>query len=176
LENSWWIHLCSGKKIRRRQKLVKVEHVVLCGEREKLMEGLKGTGLSGRINTAFVQRVNLAIRQGTSLLVRCTWGSAQYCVELELHIEWWPGYYHFVRYHESLRLRFSTPIERKGKRTPRRYRSWTPAMAAGLTSHRCTVLELISYPLRKMPVPENPTSFVEFTNNLFNRSILPSVL
>ena len=38
---------------------------------------LKTLGLSGRLNTAFVERVNLAIRQGVSLLVRRTWGTAQ---------------------------------------------------------------------------------------------------
>lgn len=120
---------------------------MLCGEREKQTEGLKGMGMSGQIYTAFVERVNLTLRQGVSFLVRCTWGSAQYSAELELHLQWWRGYYDFVRYHESLRIRFANPIERKGKQTPRRYRSRTPAMAAGLASHRWTMLELISYPL-----------------------------
>ena len=50
------------KKIHRRRKLVKVEHLMLCGEREKLTTGLKALGLSGQINTAFVERLNLTIR------------------------------------------------------------------------------------------------------------------
>jgi transposase-like protein/IS1 family transposase len=49
------------KKIHRRRKLVKVERLMLCGEREKLTERLKGMGMSGRINTAFVERVNLTM-------------------------------------------------------------------------------------------------------------------
>jgi len=128
-------------------KLVKVEHLMLCGEREKLTTGLKALGLTGKINTAFVERINLTIRQGVAFLARRTWGAAQFTAELELHLQWWRGYYHFARYHESLRVQFSQSIQRKGKQTSRRYRSRTPAMAAGLASHRWTVLELISYPL-----------------------------
>lgn len=124
------------KKIHRRRRLVKVEYHVLLGELEKLRVGLKAVGLSGTINTAFVERLNLTIRQGVSFLVRRTWGTAQFTSELELHLQWWRGYYHFVRYHESLRIRFSNPVERKGKQTPHRYRSRAPAMAAGLASHR----------------------------------------
>ena len=125
---------------------------MLCGEQEKLITGLKALGLSGKINTAFIERLNLSIRQGVAFLVRRTWGAAQFTSELELHLQWWRGYYHFVRYHESLRVQFSRPIQRKGKQTPRHYRSRTPAMAAKLTSHRWPVLELISYPLPEGPV------------------------
>jgi IS1 family transposase len=135
------------KKIHRRRRLVKVEHLMLCGEREKMITGLKALGLSGKINTAFVERINLTIRQGVAFLARRTWGTAQFTSELELHLQWWRGYYHFVRYHESLRVQYSQPIQRKGKQIPGHYRSRTPAMAAKLTSHRWTVLELISYPL-----------------------------
>ena len=135
------------KKIHRRRKLVKVEHLMLCGEREKLTTGLKALGLSGKINTAFVERLNLTIRQGVAFLARRTWGAAQITSELELHVQWWWGYYHFARYHESLRVQFSQPIQGKGKQPSCRFRSRTPAMAARLTSHRWTVLELISDPL-----------------------------
>ena len=62
------------KKIHRRRKLVKVEHLMLCGEQEKLTTGLKALGLSGKINTAFVERLNLTIRQGVAFLVRRPWG------------------------------------------------------------------------------------------------------
>jgi IS1 family transposase len=134
------------KKIHRRRRLVKVEYHVLWGELEKLRAGLKAMGLTGKINTAFVERLNLTIRQGVSFLVRRTWGMAQFTPELELHLQWWRGYYHFVRYHESLRVKFAQPIPGKGKRSPSRYRSRTPAMAAGLATHRWTVKEFISYP------------------------------
>jgi IS1 family transposase len=135
------------KKINRRRKLVRVERHMLCGELEKLKDGLKALGLSGKINTAFIERINLTIRQGVSFLARRTWGTAQFPPELEISLEWWRGYYHFSWFHESLRVELSQPIQRQGKQLPRRYRSRTPAMAAGLATHRWTVLELICYPL-----------------------------
>jgi hypothetical protein len=57
------------------------------------------------------------------------------------------AYYHFSRYHESLRVRLEEPIARKGKQRAKEYRKMTPAVAAGLTSRHWSVMELISYPL-----------------------------
>ena len=124
------------KKIQRRRRLVRVERRMLCGELEQLKDGLKALGLSGKINTAFIERLNLTLRQGVSFLTRRTWGTAQYTPELEVSLDWWRGYYHFVRYHESLRVKLAQPLARKGKQTPRKYRRRTPASAAGFTTHR----------------------------------------
>jgi hypothetical protein len=135
------------KKIVRRRRLVKVENTMLWGEQKDLKAGLLKLGLSGRINTAFVERLNLTIRQGVSLLVRRTWGRAKYSPELGLHLLWWRSCYHFVRYHTSLRVEFAQPIARKGKQIACRYRSRTPAMAAGLAMRRWSVLELVSIPV-----------------------------
>ncbi len=134
-------------KIHRRRRLVKVVQRMLCGKPEILSARLKALGLSGKINTAFIERVNLTIRQGVAFLERRTWGTAQFSPELAIHLQWWRGYYHFVRYHESLRVKLSELIQRKGKQASCRYRSRTPSMAAGLTKRRWSVLELISYPL-----------------------------
>ena len=126
---------------------MRVEHTLLLGEAKGFRGRLQELGFSGRINTAFIERLNLTIRQGVSLLVRRTWGRAKYSPELKLHLLWWRGYYHFAHYHGSLRVEFSQPIERKGKQTPGRYRSRTPVMAAGLATRRWSVLELISIPV-----------------------------
>jgi hypothetical protein len=135
------------KKIHRRRRLVKVEHILLCGLSDTLKARLKAIGLSGRINTAFVERVNLTIRQSVSFLTRRTWCSPQFTPELGTHLHGWRAYYHFSRYHQSLRVAFATPLQRKGKQRPRRFRSRTPAMAAGLADFRWSVLQLISFPL-----------------------------
>jgi len=135
------------KKIVRRRRLVRVEHKMLLGEQQDLKDRLQRIGLSGRINTAFIERLNLTIRQGVSLLVRRTWGRAKFSPELKLHLLWWRSYYHFARYHASLRVEFSQPTGRKGHQIPCRYRSRTPAMAAGFATRSWSVLELISYPL-----------------------------
>jgi hypothetical protein len=70
----------------------------------------------------------------------------QYSSELLEHLYWWLAYYHFVREHESLRVKLETPQTRKGKQRARKYKGRTPAMAAGVTERRWSVMELISYP------------------------------
>ena len=135
------------KKLQRRRRLVKVERIMLCGSFEALASRLKAAGLSGRLNTAFVERLNLTLRQGVALLTRRTWGAAEQTSELALDVPWWRAYYHFARYHEALRVEQVASQPRRGNRAARRYRSQTPAMAAGLTSRRGTVLELIGCPM-----------------------------
>ena len=135
------------KKMYRRRKVVLVSHVLRCGTAEDLREALVNLGLSGRLNTAFVERVNLTIRQGVAGLARRTWATAQAGPSLLGHLDWWRGYYHFVRPHAALRVPLAQPIERGGRRKPRRYRQRTPAMAAGLTRRRWSVRELLLVPL-----------------------------
>jgi len=141
--------LLYGQVIKRyqRRRVVSVEYVMQWGVLTDLKGRLKALGLSGRLNTAFVERVNLTIRQSVSLLIRRTWGTAQTAGGLKLHLAWWQGYYHFVRPHLSLRVEYTQPIPRQGGQLARRYRSRTPAMAVGLSHHRWTVKELLSYPL-----------------------------
>ena len=50
------------KKIIRRRRLVRVEHAMLLGEQKDLRDRLQRLGFSGRINTAFIERLNLTIR------------------------------------------------------------------------------------------------------------------
>jgi len=124
-----------------------VERRILIEDGENYHKRLKAAGLSGRINTSFIERLNLTIRQCVSKLTRRTWGLAHFTRELLEHLDWWRAYYHFVRYHESLEVELATPSQRKGKQQPIRYRRRTPAMAAGLTYKHWTVKELLSYPL-----------------------------
>jgi IS1 family transposase len=134
-------------KTYRRRKLMQVTPLMRCGSYQALRASLQGAGLSGALNTAFVERVNLTLRRGVAALARRTWATAQEAPQLLAHLEWWRGYYHFVRPHASLRVALDEPKERGGQRIPQRYRQRTPAMAAGLT-HQCwTVHELLALPL-----------------------------
>ena len=135
------------KKTNQRRKVTRVTRLMRWGTRAQLRTALQGLGLSGRLNTAFVERVNLTIRRGVAALARQTWATAQAAPSLLAHLEWWRGYYHFVRPHTSLRMPLAQPLERGGRRVPRRYRQQTPAMAAGLTSRRWTVRDLLLIPL-----------------------------
>jgi IS1 family transposase len=144
-----WPSLLYGQVIKhhQRRKLLKVEQRVLCGEKADFVSRLKALGLTGIINTSFIERLNLTIREGVSKLARRTWSLAQYTPELVEHLFWWLAVYHVVRYHEELRETLAEPGRRKGRQTPRKYRQRTPAVAAGIVSHRWTVRELLSYPL-----------------------------
>jgi IS1 family transposase/transposase-like protein len=135
------------KKCYRRRKLVRVMHVMRLGTQADLTVGLQGLGFSGRLNTAFIERVNLTVRHGVAALARRTWATAQRSPHLLAHMEWWRAYYHFVRPPQALRVALVQPPERGDKRMTQRYRQRTPAMAAGRTTRRWTAREVLSCPL-----------------------------
>jgi IS1 family transposase len=134
-------------KIHRRRRLLRVERHLLCGTLETFTSRLQALGLSGRIQTAFIERVNLTLRRSLAPLARRSWSQAQLPGELTFQIEWWRAYYHFVRPHQALRLTLDAPRPSRGLRTPQRYQARTPAMASGLTSHPWSVQEVLTFPL-----------------------------
>jgi IS1 family transposase len=85
------------KKSYRRRRLVRVTHVMRLGTKEALTAALQGLGFSGRLNTAFIERVNLTVRHGIAALARCTWATAQQSPQLLANLEWWRAYYHGCR-------------------------------------------------------------------------------
>jgi IS1 family transposase/transposase-like protein len=139
------------KKSYRRRKLVQVTHLMRLGTQAALKETLRGLGFSGRLNTAFIERVNLTVRHGVAALARRTWATAQQSPYLLAQLEWWRAYYHFVRPHAALREALGQPRERGGQRLAQRYRQRTPAMAARRTTRRWTTGEVLRYPLPPVP-------------------------
>jgi Integrase core domain len=135
------------KKSYHGRKLVRVSQVMRLGTQADLKAALQGLGFSGRLNTAFIERVNLTIRHGIAALARRTWATSQQASQLLVHLEWWRAYYHFVRPHEALRVALVQPRERGGRLVAQRYRQRTPAMAAERTNRRWTASEVLSYPL-----------------------------
>ena len=75
-------------KHQRRRKTVEVERRMLWGDEKNYRERLKIAGLSGKINTSFVERANMTIRQCISKLTRRTWGPAHYTPELLEQLDW----------------------------------------------------------------------------------------
>ena len=141
--------LLYGQIIKRyqRQKVVKVEQRMAWGERAKMTERLHQLGQGGWLNTAFVERLNLTLRRALASLARKSWATAQTLALLQAQTQWWRAYYHFVRPHLSLRQNLAALVDRGGKRRAKQYRKCTPAMAAGLTDHQWSVVELLNYPL-----------------------------
>jgi IS1 family transposase len=138
------------KKSYRRRKLVGVTHVMRLLTEDALTAALQAMGFSGRLNTAFIERVNLTVRHGVAALARRTWATSMQAPQLLAHLEWWRAYYHFVRPHAALRVRLVQPRERGGRLLAQRYRQRTPAMAAGRTNRRWTAREVLSCPLPKV--------------------------
>jgi hypothetical protein len=139
------------KKSYRRRKLVRVTHMMRLGTGAALKDALQELGFSGRLTTAFIERVNLTVRHGVAALARRTWATAKPAPHLLAHLEWWRAYYHFVRPHASLPVALVQPRERGGKLLAQRYLQRTPAMAAGRTNRQWTVQEVLCYPLPPVP-------------------------
>jgi hypothetical protein len=73
---------------------------------------------SVKLNTSFVERLNLTIRQGSAYLGRRTICQARWKERLEDHLKLFRCYYNFIRPHRA--LKFGCEVR-------------TPAMQAGLT-------------------------------------------
>jgi hypothetical protein len=114
----------------QRRRLVRIKYQMQCGTRRTLRAALLRLDWSGKLQTAFVERVNLTVRQSVATLTRRTWATAQTAGGLQHQMDWWRAYYHFIRPHLSLR---------------HCGRSRTPVMAAGLTTHRWTAAEFLGY-------------------------------
>lgn len=131
-------HLLYGqvKKSYRRYRLKNLTKRTLLGSPKAMTSALQELGLTGQIQTAFVERLNLTLRQLAAPLSRRTWSLAYDKKHLRLHLEWVRAYYHFVRPHRS--LSFFLPNGR--------LRYQTPAMAAGLTTSQWSVERILQIP------------------------------
>jgi uncharacterized membrane protein (UPF0136 family) len=112
--------------------------VIRLGTGAALTVALQRMGFSGRLNTAFIERVNLSVCHGVAALARRTWATAKPAPQLLAHLKWWRAYYYFVRPHVALRVALEQPRERGGKLVTQRYQQRTPAMAVGRTNRRWT--------------------------------------
>jgi IS1 family transposase len=131
----------------RRRKLLHVRHVIRLGTEPAFTAALQNLGFSGRVNTAFIERVNLTLRRGVAALARRTWATALQAPHLKAHLFWWQAYYHYVRPHASLRIALVQAREEVGRRGKPRYRQRTEALAADRANRRWTAREVLSYPL-----------------------------
>lgn len=130
----------------RHRKWVRVARRMRLGSIEQLRTSLRQLGLTGTLHMAFIERLNLTLRQSIAALTRRTWATPLSVLELTEQLECWRAWYHFCRPHASLRLKLEIPRRRRGPQTRQRYQTRTPAMAIGLTDHVWSVAELLSFP------------------------------
>lgn len=132
-------------KQRERGRVVAVSQRVVFGDSKRLIERLESSPTSAAVNTSFVERENLMLRQHNRRLTRKTNGFSKELLWLEKQLWLSLAYYHLVLPHESLRQELPTRQPTRGTGSQRRWRPLTPAMAAGMTDHVWTTEELLSY-------------------------------
>jgi hypothetical protein len=123
--------------------LVRVKQPLVFGCREQLKAKLDQWGW--KINTAFVERLNLTIRHHIAVLGQRVLKRAQAPVGLGQQAILFLVYYNFCLEHHSLRLPLAEPQPTRGKGSFKKWQQRTPAMAAGQTDHIWSLREVLLY-------------------------------
>jgi IS1 family transposase len=137
----------------RRRRLVGVTHRVVFGSRLAIEQML--ARWSWTINTAFVERLNLDIRQRVAAIGRRVNTLCQGEAGLRDQLTVFQVYHNFVLPHASLRQPLLIPEVTSGRGSVKVWRPCTPAMAAGLTDHVWSLKEVLLY--RVPPWPQAQT-------------------
>ena len=115
-------------KTRRNDRVVRVERKAIIGAR-RLIQALQDSEDSETLNTSFVERLNLTLRQGSAYLGRRTICQARWKERLEDQLELLHRHCNFVRPHRG--LKFGQEVR-------------TAAQQAGLTHRQLTLREVFS--------------------------------
>jgi hypothetical protein len=106
-----------------------------------------------QINTAFIERANLAIRQHVAAVGRRVSTLCKHEAGLRQQLALYHVYHNFCLPHASLRQPLSQPLPTHGNGSAKQWRPCTPAMAAGLTDHVWTLREVILFRVPPWPQP-----------------------
>ena len=135
----------------RRRRLVRVQHRVVFGTLEAVQQVLAACGW--QINTAFIERVNLSIRQHVAAVGRRVTTLCKGEDGLRQQLALYHVYYNFCLPHASLRQPVPQPVPTHGMGSARQWWPCTPAMAAGLTDHVWTLREVLLFRVPPWPQP-----------------------
>jgi IS1 family transposase/transposase-like protein len=125
----------------RRRRIVGVKHRVVFGTLAAVRQVLARHGW--KINTAFVERLNLGFRQHVAAIGRRVNTLCKREAGLRQQLALFQVYHNFVLPHASLRLPLPQPKLTRGTGSPQQWRPQTPAMAAGLTDHVWSLREVL---------------------------------
>jgi IS1 family transposase len=135
----------------RRRRLVDVQHRVVFGSLEAVNRLLAPLGW--QINTAFVERINLSIRQHVAAVGRRVSTLCKGEDGLRQQLALFHVYYNFCLPHASVRLPLPQPVPTHGSGSATQWRPCTPAMAAGLTDRVWTLREVLLFRVPPWPQP-----------------------
>jgi hypothetical protein len=131
---------------------VGVQYRFVFSTMERVKEVLAACGW--QINTAFVERLNLDIRQRVAAVGRRVNTLCQGEDGLRQLLAVFQTYHNFVLPHASLRQPLAEPVSTKGTGSAKRWRPCTPAMTAELTDHVWTLQEMLLYRVPPWPQPQ----------------------
>jgi hypothetical protein len=138
-------------KTSRRRRLVRVSHRVVFGTLSGVKHVLASRGW--QINTAFIERVNLTIRQHVAAVGRRVIALCKGERGLRQQLALYHVYYNFYLPHASLRQPLPLPEPTHGTGSAKIWRPCTPAMAAGLTDHVWSLREVLLFRVPPWPQP-----------------------
>src|SRR5215831_6290952 len=135
----------------RRRRLVRVRYRVVFGTLAAIEQGLAAYGW--HINTAFIERVNLTVRQHVAAVGRRVMTLCKGEEGLHQQLALYHVYYNFCLPHASVRQPLPQPLPTHGNGSAKRWQPQTPAMAAGLTDHVWSVRAVLLFRVPPWPQP-----------------------
>jgi IS1 family transposase len=136
----------------RRRRIVDVTYRVVFGTMDRVKHVLAASGW--QINTAFVERLNLDIRQRVAAVGRRVNTVCQGEGGLQQQLVVFQTYHNFVLPHASLRQPLRIPEPTHGSGSAKVWRPCTPAMVAGLTDHVWSLREVLLFRVPPWPPPQ----------------------
>src|SRR5215471_2356470 len=135
----------------RRRRLVRVSHRVVFGTIEGVTQILSACGW--QIQTAFIERLNLAIRHRVAAVGRRVTTLCEGEDGVRHQLVLFHAYHNFCLPHASVRVPLAAPVPTNGTGSATQWRLWTPAMTAGLTDHVWTLREVLLFRVPPWPQP-----------------------
>jgi transposase-like protein len=144
---SWrGIYIAQVVKQYAKRHVVGVERRIVQGRPAAIQRLIDRTQGGGGINTAYIERLNATFRARLHRLVRRGRSLGRQIPTLQHGMYLIGAVYNFCTFHGSLKIRRRGRPDHAGHRWHFR----TPAMAAGLSDHRWSVYELLTY---RVPPP-----------------------
>ena len=133
-----WTGLVIGQVVKhqKRRRLVALVRKLMRGTQEQLEPLIAASQRVGVLNTAFIERLNATFRSRLFSLVRKTRSLARGRASVHWGVYLVGTLYNFCTFHQSLTTEEGTQR--------------TPAMAAGITEHCWSLLEMLCY---RVPPP-----------------------
>src|SRR4030095_9860661 len=133
------------------RRLVHVSHRVVFGTLEAVQQVLAACGW--QINTAFIERLNLSMRQHVAASRRRVTMLCKHEDGLRQQLALYHVYYNFCLPHASLRVPLPQPLPTNGTGSAKTWQPRTPAMAPGLADPGWPLREVLLFRVPPWPQP-----------------------